>query len=158
LYITSTFRNDLKMIQYVYDAFKSLGDQFTSPNGSISITIQPIPPATTSKSASQGGNTLGLDNLDHALVLFLVSATWDNATEDANVNRLANEINDRVVAESKRRGLWHRWVYLNYANKSQDPIEGYGEVNKLQLQAVSTKYDPTRLFQSQVTGGFKLFK
>jgi hypothetical protein len=158
LYITSTFKNDLGMLQYAYDTLKSLGGQFPSSTGSIGITIQPIPPATTSKASAQGGNSLGLDDLNVALVLFLVSATWDNATEDNTIQKLANEINDRVVAESKRRGLWNRWVYLNYANGSQDPIEGYGEINRVKLRAVSKKYDSTGFFQKRVTGGFKLFR
>lgn len=159
MYITTTFKNDLKMVQYAYDTLKSLGPQLpASPGSSITITIQPVTPATTSKGASSGGNSLGLDDSRTALVLCLVSASWDNPGHDTAVNKLANQIKDRIVTESKRRGLWNRWVYLNYADKSQNPIEGYGTVNKLNLQAVSLKYDPLGFFQYRVPGGFKLFR
>jgi hypothetical protein len=147
------------MVQYAYDTIKSLGSQLpASPGGLISITIQPISTATISKAASQGGNSLGLDDSKTALVLCLVGATWDSPGDDDTVKSLAKQINDRIVTESKRRGLWNRWVYLNYADKSQDPIEGYGQVNKLKLQTVSLKYDPLRFFQSRVPGGFKVFR
>jgi hypothetical protein len=138
---------------------KELGPQFpASPMGLISITIQPLTPATTSRAASQGGNSLGLDDSKTALVLCLVGATWDNPADDEAVNSLAKQVNDRIVAESKRRGLWNRWVYLNYASQWQDPIQGYGIANKLELQSVSQKYDPAGFFQKRVAGGFKLFR
>jgi hypothetical protein len=114
-------------------------------------------PKTTSRADSLGGNSLGLEDSKSALVLCLVGATWDIPANDEAVNNLAKQINDRIVAESKRRGLWNRWIYLNYAGKSQDPISGYGTANKLKLQGVSLKYDPTGFFQKRVTGGFKLF-
>jgi len=37
-------------------------------NSGLSLTIQPIPPAITSKAASWGGNSLGIDPADGALV------------------------------------------------------------------------------------------
>jgi hypothetical protein len=126
--------------------------------GHIGITIQPLSTATTSRAALQGGNSLGLDDSKTALVLCLVDATWDNAADDETVHSLAKQINDRIEAESKRRGLWNRWVYLNYADRSQDPIASYGTANKLRLQDVSRKYDPKGFFQKRVSGGFKLFE
>lgn len=54
-------------------------------------------------------------------------------------------------------GLQRKWIYLNYAERDQDPIGSYGSENVGKLQAASKKYDPTGLFQTNVPGGFKLF-
>jgi hypothetical protein len=117
---------------------KELGPKFpASPMGLISITIQPLTPSTTSRAASQGGNSLGLDDSKTALVLCLFGATWDDPADDETVNSVAKQVNDRIMAESKRRGLWNCWVYLNYASQWQDLIQGYEITNKVELQSVS---------------------
>lgn len=145
------------MVQFAYQTLKSLGPELpATPGTMISITLQPMTPATTGKAASMGGNSLGLDDVHSPLVLCLVGATWDDPSEDETIKSLGKRINDRITAESKRRGLWHRWIYLNYADRLQDPITGYGEANKKQLQVTSRKYDPTGFFQKIVSGGFKL--
>ena len=50
------------------------------------------------------------------------------------------------------------WLYLNYANKNQDPLAGYGGANVAKLSAASKKYDPDQVFQKRVPGGFKVSK
>lgn len=100
---------------------------------------------------------LGLEGSRDALVLCLISASWDSADQDAAISSVTKKIHDRIVAEAKRKGLWNRWIYLNYADKWQDPIGGYGPANRATLQSVSRKYDPEGLFQKKVPGGYKLF-
>jgi hypothetical protein len=48
------------------------------------------------------------------------------------------------------------WRYLNYADKSQDPIASYGESNVQFLKDVTAKYDPETVFQTLCPGGFKI--
>lgn len=50
------------------------------------------------------------------------------------------------------------FLYLNYAGEFQDPIAGYGEDSVAFLQATSELYDPGRVFQSRMPGGFKIRK
>ncbi len=50
----------------------------------------------------------------------------------------------------------NRFQYLNYADTKQNPIQGYGETNVGKLRAASRRYDPTRVFQKLVKGGFKI--
>ncbi|KAF2676575.1 FAD-binding domain-containing protein [Lentithecium fluviatile CBS 122367] len=158
MYITTTFKSQLAFLQSAYSNFKSISPQLSAvPNLSFSWTIQPIPPALTSKSAPLGGNMLGLDPSEGALVLGLISATWDTAADDELVYRVGKQFYDNIVSEAKSKGLYNDWIYLNYASKWQDPIGGYGVENKKKLQAASRKYDPSGLFQKHVPGGFKLF-
>ena len=100
---------------------------------------------------------MGLDPADGALVLCLVSATWDTVADDDLVNSVVESMNTQIVTAAKAKGLWNKWVYLNYAGKDQDPIGGYGAVNRAKLKAVSAEYDAKKVFQNNVPGGFKLF-
>lgn len=50
----------------------------------------------------------------------------------------------------------NEYVYLNYADKSQDPLRGYGEQSVKYIRRVAEKYDPHGVFQYQVPGGFKV--
>jgi len=52
--------------------------------------------------------------------------------------------------------VWNPYLYLNYAEKWQNPIRGYGKDNKMILKKISKNYDTMRTFQETVTGGFKL--
>jgi len=92
------------------------------------------------------------------LVNALLTTSWALSSDDELINRVAARFVHEVDALAKAKGLFNRFVYLNYANKTQNPIDGYGAVSKANLQAVSRKYDPKGLFQSGVPGGFKLFK
>ncbi|KAH7323838.1 hypothetical protein BKA65DRAFT_567753 [Rhexocercosporidium sp. MPI-PUGE-AT-0058] len=47
-------------------------------------------------------------------------------------------------------------IYLNYAEKYQDPIPGYGAASVKKLKAARKKYDPDQFFPKLVKGGFKL--
>lgn len=65
---------------------------------------------------------------------------------------------NELTAYAKEIGKYNAFLYLNYANRNQDPLDGYGVENVRKLQAVSKKYDRKEVFQQLVPGGFKLFK
>jgi hypothetical protein len=46
--------------------------------------------------------------------------------------------------------------YLNYAWDKQDPIASYGEENVELLRCMQQEYDPTRVWERLVKGGFKI--
>ena len=55
-------------------------------------------------------------------------------------------------------GTADRFLYHNFAAKSQKPFCGYGIENVEFLQKVGAEYDPTGVFQTLVPGGFKISK
>ena len=157
MYMTNTFKNDLLFLKSVYAMFKEAALQLSAiPGLAISLTVQPIPPAISSRAAALGGNSLGLDPSDGALVLCLISVTWETTADDAQIASTINSLNSQIVDTAKAKGLFNSWIYLNYAGASQDPISGYGAANKARLRAVSRKYDPDQVFQRNVPGGFKV--
>ncbi|RYP92192.1 hypothetical protein DL770_001699 [Monosporascus sp. CRB-9-2] len=48
------------------------------------------------------------------------------------------------------------WLYLDYADESQDVLRSYGAENAELMRAVSRKYDPQQVFQCFCPSGFKL--
>ncbi|KAF2193008.1 FAD-binding domain-containing protein, partial [Zopfia rhizophila CBS 207.26] len=157
LWLTSTFQNDVKFLEFVYNKYKEVTSELISTFDVLPfIILQPISPAMRSKPSYTDGNMLGIGS-EKALVLCLICTTWDAEGDDAQAVRVSKFFHSAIVTEAKARGLLDDWIYLNYADGSQDPIGRYGAVNYEKLKAVSRKYDPTAMFQMQVPGGFKLF-
>lgn len=50
------------------------------------------------------------------------------------------------------------WVYLNYADSTQDPLKSYGTTNVNFIKKVAAKYDPKAIFQNKVPSGWKISK
>jgi hypothetical protein len=160
MWATNTFKNDLLLIQSVYAMLKEAAPRLSSnPGLSLFLTIQPIPRAITAKSGPRGGNSLGLDPAsDGAMVLCLISSTWDTEADDAEIDSVIMTLKAQIDDTVKAHGLFHDWIYLNYAGDFQDPLGSYGAANAERLRAVSRKYDPNQVFQKMVPGGFKLFR
>lgn len=48
------------------------------------------------------------------------------------------------------------WSYLNYADRSQNPLASYGQQSVARLRDAAEKYDPEQVFQKLCPGGFKI--
>ena len=127
------------------------------PGISYLLLNQHLLPIVMRKTAALGGNSLGLDPNEGPLVLVLLQIKWDNAEDDATVMGAARSLISQIEGAAQASGVYSPYKYLNYAYGDQDVIDGYGTANKAELQATSKKYDPHRIFQDLVPGGFKLF-
>jgi hypothetical protein len=103
-----------------------------------------------------GKNSLGFRRDEQPLVNVLLGFTWLHAADDAKFEAAVRTFVRKSQDAARERGLLHPFVYLNYAAPWQDPIASYGAAEKKRLQQVSKKYDPARIFQKAVPGGFKL--
>lgn len=90
------------------------------------------------------------------LLVALLTASWTNAADEAAVAAAVTDMYAKANAFAKSKGTLNAFEYLNYAYKSQSPITGYGADNIRKLTAASKKYDPFKIFQNFVPGGFKL--
>ena len=83
---------------------------------------------------------------------------WNNAADDEYMLAFLKSLHDKHVDVLTKAGVYNPFLYLNYADKSQDPFASYGHDGSIKelLLAVSNKYDPKRIFQVKVPGGFKL--
>ena len=154
-----SFENDLQTLHALYRAFNASTASIAHvPGISWSVTLEPLPKAFLQASASQGGNMLGLptDPRGNALILCDSSFTWTN-DDDGTVRSAGLQLLDDIISSAKNLGTYNAWVDVNHADVSQHPIPSFGSANQAFLQAVSRRYDPTKVFQNAVPGGFKVF-
>ncbi|KAK1750379.1 hypothetical protein QBC47DRAFT_331922 [Echria macrotheca] len=119
--------------------------------------LQPLPRLFAERSVAAGGNMLGIENHAHDGILLLMVAMVkkeeQHAFAYAKVKRWTEQI--REFAATVEDSLLE-WTYLNYADKSQDPLSSYGEENVKTIKEVAAKYDPNGVFQTLCPGGFKV--
>ncbi|KAK2594179.1 hypothetical protein QQS21_008118 [Conoideocrella luteorostrata] len=121
------------------------------------IVIQPLYEAVIRSGKERGGNAAGIDaNGPLTLVLFIL--TWDKAEDDSRINLMAERWLERSNSLTKSVGKHHDWLYINYANKKQDPFAGYGRENHQRLRNIQRQTDPLGIFTSKglCRGYFKL--
>ncbi|KAL8710037.1 MAG: hypothetical protein Q9220_005308 [cf. Caloplaca sp. 1 TL-2023] len=129
------------------------------------LVYQPLPSIITSHSLRTGGNALNLSSPStssggqESQVLALQTIQWSSPLDDSVIRNMANSIWSQAdsLADEMGGGMRREWLYLNYADKSQDPLGSYGAGNLERLRQASRKYDPRGVFQGMVPGGFKLF-
>ncbi|KAI0601066.1 FAD-binding domain-containing protein [Biscogniauxia sp. FL1348] len=104
--------------------------------------------------SGNGGNPLGVGN--KPLLVANLAFSWVLQSDDKAVLKALNNIVTRAKSVSEERGLFHPFLYMNYASQWQDPIAGYGAENKGKLLKIAKKYDPEEVFQKLHPGYFKL--
>ncbi|TID24073.1 hypothetical protein E2P81_ATG02377 [Venturia nashicola] len=155
-----TFKNSAKFMEEIYKIANEVVPNIKRVLGlQWSLSFQSLPKIIYSKSSQTGGNALGLENEQDDLVILLLTATWKFSMDDDKMYATAKDFFGKVRKRAKEMGVESQWIYLNYADKWQDPIQGYGPQNVDALKQVAKKYDSKGLFQSdQIPGGFKLSK
>ncbi|KAK3295294.1 uncharacterized protein B0H64DRAFT_322350 [Chaetomium fimeti] len=119
--------------------------------------FQPLPTIMGQNSVAAGGNVMGVDRQPHNGVLFLATAMVKTPEQEAFAYPKVKAWADAVAEFSRGiEGGLLEWRYLNYADKSQDPMASYGEANIKLMKEVAAKYDPEQVFQKLCPGGFKL--
>ncbi|KAL3482368.1 hypothetical protein BJX99DRAFT_252623 [Aspergillus californicus] len=108
------------------------------------------------KMTNYGGNALGLDASSGPLFIMQAAFMWTDSADDDAVYQFAYNFWETVNAKSKEMGIYHEFVYMNYASLYQDVVSGYGSTNKARLQKISASYDPQGVFQTLQPGYFKL--
>ncbi|KAL8746678.1 MAG: hypothetical protein Q9190_001332 [Brigantiaea leucoxantha] len=122
--------------------------------GSLALGLQPISSSLIQAGNAMGGNALGLQNVNQTW--FVLDVGWWHPSDDDVVHNATRAIHDRIRQEAKSEGKLLEYIFMNDASYDQDVIKHYGAKNVKQLREVQRKYDPKRVFQNLVSGGFKL--
>ncbi|KAJ9315388.1 CAZyme family AA7 [Paecilomyces variotii] len=159
-FLTLTFKNDPRLIQKALDlrdsSIKIAKAKARSSEWLLTAFFQPLPKLFSQHSVAKGGNVIGLDRFDENLLLFLVTIGWKDTVDDSLFDSLGKAAIEQLDAYAKELGADNEWIYLNYADVSQNPLRSYGEENLAEIRRVAEKYDPEHVFQYQVPGGFKV--
>jgi hypothetical protein len=88
--------------------------------------------------------------------VFLLYITWQDTADDAVFNAAGRACVADIKAAGNKLGVNVPFIYMNYADKPQDVLSGYGTNNLRKMAAASRKYDPNGVFQNLVPGGWKI--
>lgn len=109
-------------------------------------------------SAAAGGNVMGVERHPTNGILLLLSAMVKTSEQQAmvfpKIKAALQAVRD--YAEATVEGGNLSWIYMNYADKSQQVLEGYGPENVARLQKVAATHDPEKVFQTLCPGGWKI--
>ncbi|KAN0094203.1 FAD-binding domain containing protein [Hyaloscypha variabilis] len=125
-----------------------------------STVFQAITADEISHMSSNGGNCLGLLPSDAPLIISSFTIGYSGTPggrEDEVVSAVGRRVRERWERVAKEMGLWHPYVYINYADVEQDVFAGYGEENREKLRQIQRKWDPEGVFGERLQpGGFKV--
>jgi hypothetical protein len=157
IFTSLTFKNSAQFMQEIYQIASEIAPTLNTNFGlRWSVSFQSLPRMIYSKARLNGGNSLGLADEEDDLVILLLTSTWSSAYYDDMVHKAAQDLFRRVEKRAEEMGLDNSFIYLNYADKWQDPISGYGVQSVDTLRNVAARYDPKGFFQKQVPGGHKI--
>ncbi|KAK5168147.1 uncharacterized protein LTR77_006715 [Saxophila tyrrhenica] len=152
---TGTYSVSANLLDRMFDAINTTLYTFNPPEGIVwDIAFEPLPTVFTAPGA--GKNSLGTSPDDGNQMIMLLSALWPDSGSNAKVHAKAAEVVESVNKVAREMGMLREFVYTNYADWSQRPLESNGGENVRFLRETARKYDPDGVFQRKMPGGFKL--
>ncbi|KAF3939063.1 hypothetical protein ABW19_dt0208602 [Dactylella cylindrospora] len=140
-----------------WDIWAKYIDPFKSVSGFMgTIAFQPITKTAVAAGVARGGNSLGLEANTATMAIINLTHQWADASQDAAIIAALDKALAECIAKAKSYNAYHPYFYLNYALPANDPIKSYGTTSVNRLKAASRYYDPYKMFQDQVPGGFKI--
>jgi hypothetical protein len=155
-----TFKNDVRVIKKAGEMHDDLVDELKDliPDGNFTTQclFQPMPTLFAEHSVQRGGNMLGLDKVKQNALLWLITGSTQNPEEQSIMQDKLTNFSANLENFARSIGLHIDWQYLNYVDKTQDPLSSYGQGNIEFIRRAAAKYDPFGLFQKKVVSGWKI--
>lgn len=161
--MTLTFKNDPEIIRHCLEFYEEYIEALSEAIGADHFTsmvfFQPIPSYVGHFGQERGGNMLGLEDMKDNAVLLTAGASLDAAGAAVAVAQaLLFEMSNKITDYTDSVNGSVDFVYLNYAEASQNPLGSYGDDKVEFIREVAAKYDPAGVFQTRIPGGFKINK
>uniref|UniRef100_A0A8H7K335 FAD-binding PCMH-type domain-containing protein n=1 Tax=Bionectria ochroleuca TaxID=29856 RepID=A0A8H7K335_BIOOC len=161
-WFTLTFNNDIAILKKAMALHDSLAADLKTTLGpaafSTQCVLQPIPSFFGTIGARKGGNMLGLDAVKTNSILWLGTVAYKDPDNDKVTYKKLEKSFRELEKFAKSRNGNVEWLYINYADKTQNPLKSYGKANLDFMKNVAGTYDPKGVFQEQMPGSFKLSK
>ena len=155
--------NDPRVMRYCIEQHDNLVADMKTALGSNDFStvldFQPFPSYFADISVQKGGNMLGLERDPRNKIMFVSGVTLrtpDSEKQYPQVYQRVAAMVQSVAAFAKSVGSDVEFVYLPYADTTQDPLGRYGAGNVNRMRRAANKYDRYGFFQRMVPGGFKL--
>lgn len=98
---------------------------------------------------------LNMSSTDNG-VLFLLEVNVMTEADKAVGHAYGDAMIAELQAYAASVGGEYGWMYLNYADPTQNPLKSYGEGNVEFIREVAMAHDPKGLFQTRFSQGFKI--
>jgi hypothetical protein len=122
----------------------------------VSCLHQVWSPLYTVNSTARGGNVLGMERYSENFIMYQSYLSWSEAKDDELFISLGKMLTDGIQDFAEEKGTAVDYLYLNYADKDQDPLSGYGQEKVELMKSVAEKYDSEGVYQRLMPGGFKI--
>ena len=124
----------------------------------IEIDWEPIGALWLKASTDRGGNALGLDPARGTYVCYAQVVEWSGAQYNDVAYGWVQNTGKKIENALRDAGLYDPFHYMGDSAGYQVPefYNGYGDANAAKLLSISKKYDPQRIFQNLMPGGFKI--
>ncbi|KAI1857468.1 hypothetical protein JX265_011203 [Neoarthrinium moseri] len=162
--VGKTYDELLKGVQITNDVFfNALPDLYAvvpfANLSLVSIDWQPIGDLwqSGSEKANPTGNALGVDPASKGVYLCWAEVVeWTGSEYDEAVMAWVQNTTAAINAATQAAGIFDPFNYMGDAAGFQEIYAGYGAENEAKLLDISRKYDPERVFQTRLPGGFKI--
>lgn len=121
----------------------------TFDTGSIfSVSIQPL----TMPHLSAQSNIFSLSPDDGPLYMISAEIWWTDPARDDYFERALRDLHDTAIQFLRRNGLFHPWIYPNYAARWQNPYDALRPQVRDGLRAIRDKHDAEKVWSTLVPG------
>ncbi|KAF9877883.1 hypothetical protein CkaCkLH20_04459 [Colletotrichum karsti] len=162
LWRSATFSNDARILHKLVETHRDfvarLRERIPDDGFNTICFAQALPTLYAKRGQDRGGNVLGVENLGGNCISFLGAANVKDEQHVEFASGVLQDWYDSLIEYAKSIGVWKDWLYLNYSDKSQNPLQTYGQENVDKIRAAALKYDPKGVFQTKCPGGFKITK
>jgi hypothetical protein len=156
IYAEVTFNVSPTILTKVFNLYNATIAQVESVKGlTYTMVLQSLPAYVPGNSLGLSGPT-GSNDPSRKSIICLLTHFWADESDTPKVTDVTQNLIQQIQDAADSEGVLVRFEYLNYAASFQDPLGSYGAKSKANLEAVSYKYDPKRIFQKRVPGNFKL--
>lgn len=161
IWLTMNVKNDARFIRKALEEQRKFVDGWKAdqdPDFVNFVVIQAMPKVLFAHSVDKGGNVTGMEREADNAILYQMQHMVRSATQEVEARRRLIPMRDTLKQYSIEIGVDVEWQYLGYSDGTLDPLSTYGPQNIQLMRDVAAKYDPERIFQHRVPGGFKLPK
>jgi hypothetical protein len=156
---TLSFKLDLATLQETARLYKIVITELqakASGSWRISCLHQVFATSYTAQSAVKGSNVLGMERYKVNFIMYQSYLSWSETKDDELFINLGLMLTDGIQNFAASKGTAVDYLYLNYADKDQSPLAGYGTESVRFMKDVAKKYDPLGIYQTLLPGGFKI--
>ncbi|KAH6612421.1 FAD binding domain protein [Boeremia exigua] len=142
----------------ILEVFRAAARGVEGVEGFSATTVnQPFFQGSVAAMKARGGNPVAVE-ADRPFTVSLLILTWLNAEDDDAVYAAAEGWIEKATAAAEDAGLYHPYLYINYAMRTQDPLGRFPTENLERLRRIQSSVDPAGIFTSNglCTGYFKV--